>query len=78
MTAEYVWGSHESHYGNHRLAISTCPIRSSLEQASRLYSLEDRFMTIQKYDILADSDAVAPEKQEILARLNRVFAERSK
>ena len=35
-------------------------------------------MTIQKHDILADSDAVAPEKQEILARLNRVFAERSK
>ncbi len=78
VTAEYVFGIDESHYGNHRFVISTYAIRYSLEQESYLYSLEDRFMTIRKYDVLADNDVIAAEKLEILARLNRVFAERPK
>ena len=39
------------------------------------YYLEDRYMTIHKYDLDADANILASEKQEILARLRRVKAE---
>jgi hypothetical protein len=75
MTADYVWGPDEAHYSEHRYVISAY-IRSASALADDLYySLEDRFMTVRKYDLDANSDILTSEKQEILARLKRVKAE---
>jgi hypothetical protein len=38
------------------------------------YDLEDRYMTVRKYDSGGDSDILNSEKQEILVRLRRVTA----
>ena len=39
------------------------------------YYLEDRYLTVRKYNLNASADILASEKQEILARLKRVKAE---
>jgi hypothetical protein len=42
------------------------------------YYLEDQYMTVRKYDLDANADILAAEKQEITARLKRVKAERER
>jgi len=43
-----------------------------------VYSLEDQYMTVRRYDLDAKDDVLASEKQEILARLKRVKEERNR
>jgi hypothetical protein len=40
-----------------------------------LYYLEDRYMTVRKYDLDNNAGILGSEKPEILARLRRVKAE---
>ena len=74
MTADYVWGPDESHYGEHRYTISAY-VRKPSSLVDDCYYLEDRYMTVHKYDMEANVDILASEKQEILARLSRLKAE---
>ena len=79
VTAEFVWGRDEGHYGPHRFVISAYAIRPSLEgDNSDLYYLQDRYMTARTYDLDAGADILAAEKPEILARLRRVKAEQDR
>ena len=75
VTADFVWGPDESHYSEHRYIVSALcsEILSPLEGLN--YYLEDRYLTVRKYDQDADEDILGSEKQEILARLRRVKAE---
>jgi hypothetical protein len=73
VTANFVWGPDESHYVPHRYIISAYVLKTQHELAdSTDYFLEDRYLTIQKYDY-DKQDILGAEKQEILARLRRVM-----
>ena len=72
VTAEFVWGPDEGHYGEHRYIISAYVVRPSSIVDDLYYYLEDRYMTARKYDLDAKVDILASEKQEILARLRRL------
>src|SRR5205823_3142205 len=48
VTANYVWGPDESHYGNHRYIISAY-VRKPSSEAGDYYYLEDRYMTVSIY-----------------------------
>ena len=67
VTASFVWGPDEAHYDPHRYLVSAYVMKPS-----SYYYLEDRYMTLRKYDLEAKADILASEKQEILARLRRV------
>ena len=73
LAADFVWGPDESHYVEHRYTISAYVRRTSSMVDDLYYYLEDRYMTVQKYE--ANADILTSEKQEILARLARVKAE---
>jgi hypothetical protein len=73
VTAEYVWGSNESHYGLHRYIISTYVLKHSSEFDLDSYHMQDQFMTVRSYDV-AEQDILTAEKGEITARLKRVKA----
>ncbi len=73
VTADFVWGPEESHYVEHRYIISTYLF--GLSREIDRYYLQDRYMTVNKYDLHARADILASEKQEILTRLRRVKAE---
>ena len=74
VTAEYVWGPEEGHYGEHRYIISTYVFGLSREIDS--YYLQDRYMTVRKYNLGDEkTDILVSEKQEILTRLRRAKAE---
>jgi hypothetical protein len=75
LTAEYRFGPDEGHYGEHRYVVSAYILRSSSMIDGTNYWLEDQYLTIRKYDLDANADVLASEKQEILARLARVKAE---
>ena len=77
LTASYVWSPEEGHYGFHRYIISTYA-RKSVSGDSENYYLEDQYMTTRYYDLDANDDILISEKQEILARLRRVRAERER
>ena len=74
VTADYIWGPDESHYSEHRYIISAYVWKHSLELDDDSYYLEDRYMTVHKYD-LEKTDILNAEKPEILARLRRLKAE---
>ena len=74
LTADFVWGP-ESHYEEHRYIISVYVRKPSSIVDGRYYHLEDRYMTVRKYDLDANKDILTSEKQEILARLARIKAE---
>jgi hypothetical protein len=74
VTADYVWGPDESHYSEHRYIISAYVLKPSSILDDSYYYLEDRYMTVQKYDLEGKADVLASEKQEILARLRKVKA----
>ena len=71
VTAGYVPGPDEGHYGAHRFIVSTF-VRNSTETMGESYFLCDQYMTLHMYDIDAKEDVLASEKPEILARLKRV------
>jgi hypothetical protein len=73
VTAEYVPapGPGEGRYGEHRYILSAY-VRTSASYDADVYYLEDRYMTVRRYDLNANADALANERQEILARLKRV------
>jgi hypothetical protein len=74
VTAEAVWGPDEGHFGEHRYMISAyCLAPSTLELHS--YYLEDRYMTARRYNSETNIEVLAPERQEISARLRRIRAE---
>jgi len=75
VMANYVWGPDEAHYDNHRYIISAYVRKPSSILDDLYYYLEDRYMTVHKYDLDANADILGSEKQEILARLRRVKAE---
>jgi hypothetical protein len=75
VTADYVWGPDEAHYSKHRYIISAYVRKPSSYADGLFYYLEDRYMTVHRYDPVANTDILASEKQEILARLRRVRAE---
>jgi hypothetical protein len=77
LTASYVWGPDEGHYGFHRYIISAYT-RKLVSGDSVNYYLEDQYMTTRYYDLDANDDILTSEKQEILARLRRVEAERKR
>ena len=74
VTAEDVWGPDEPHYGEHRFIISVCVRTTPPSSLEGFYHLEDRYMTVRKYNLDPDvkDDILASEKPEILARLLRV------
>ena len=72
VTADYVWGPTEGHYDAHRYLISVYVAEGLY------YYLDDRYMTVRKYDQEANPDIPGSEKPEILARLKRVKAERER
>jgi len=74
LTADYVFGADEGHYGEHRYVVSAYLMRRSSIVDDPDYYLEDRYMTVRRYD-LENADILTSEKQEILARLARVKAE---
>jgi len=73
VTADFIQGPEESHYSEHRYMISAYVF--GLSREIDRYYLQDRYMTVQKYDLDAKVDILASEKQEILARLRRIKSE---
>jgi hypothetical protein len=72
VTANYVWGPDEGHYGDHRYIISAYVLKREEIVDDPSYYLEDRYMTARKYDLEAHANILASEKPEILARLRRL------
>lgn len=74
VTAGFVWGPDEGHYAKHRYIISAYVVRPRTVVNDTDYShyLEDRYMTILKYDLDANANILSSEKQEILTRLRRI------
>ena len=71
VTAQWVSGPDEGHYGPHRYVVSAYVRRIDRERDGLYYFLEDRYLTVRKYNLDADEDILGAEKQEILARLRR-------
>ncbi len=77
LTADFVWGAgpnesqYEPHYDGHRYMISAYVLRRSTMIEALQYYLDDRYMTVRKYDY-NKADILASEKPEILARLRRL------
>ena len=62
LTADFVWGPDESHYVAHRYIISAYVWRSNSIVDEMSYYLEDRYMTIRKYDLDANADILSTEE----------------
>jgi hypothetical protein len=77
VTATFEWGPDESHYDEHRYMISVYVRLPSSLVGDLHYYLEDRYMTVRKYDY-EKGNILHSEKQEILARLKRVKVERQR
>lgn len=77
LTADWEYGPDEAHYTPHRYMISAYALRSSNSLDDPTYFLEDRFMTVRKYDTgKPETDILKSERPEILARLRRAKAGR--
>ena len=75
VVADFVWGGDEAHYSPHRYTISAYVRKQTQLLDEPFYYLEDRYMTVRKYNPDEKTDILGPEKPEILARLKRVKAE---
>lgn len=79
LTADYVMGPGEAHYTPHRYIISAYVLKPATELVDLPgYYLEDQYMTAGKYDSDSRQDILTAEKPEILARLKRLKAKRTK
>jgi hypothetical protein len=74
VTAKYVSGPDEGHYGEHRYIISAYVQEPSSMVDDRYYYLEDQYMTVRKYDLETNAHILDAEKPEIFARLRRLKA----
>jgi hypothetical protein len=74
VTADYVWGPDEGHFGEHRYMISTYTRPTTAFDNDLHYWLADRYMTLDKYGSESNINVLIPEKQEIIARLRRIRA----
>ena len=72
VTADHVAGPDESHYGSHRFIVSAYVQKSTPVLDERYYYLQDRYMTVTKYDLEEGVNVLAAEKREIYARLGRL------
>lgn len=75
VTADFEFGPSESHYSEHRYTISAYTLRPSSLLDDLYYWLDDRYLTVRKYDLDANEDILSSERKEILSRLRRVKAE---
>lgn len=75
VTAAWVYGPNEAHYTPHRYIISSYVLMPSSLLGGLFYYLEDRYLTVRKYDLDANDDVLAREKTETISRLLRVKAE---
>lgn len=71
VTADFEYGPGEAHYSPHRYIISSYLYLPSSLTDQESYYLQDRYMTLKKFDY-DKGDILAAEKPEILARLLRV------
>jgi hypothetical protein len=55
--------------------VSAYALKASSLVDNRDYYLEDRYMTVNKYDLEGKADVLASERQKILARLRRLKIE---
>jgi hypothetical protein len=78
VVADYVWGPDESHYSEHRFMISAYVLLSSDLLHDPVYFLDDRYLTLQKYNQDAGDQILKSERGEILRRLKQVQAERDR
>lgn len=72
VTADFVWGPDEAHYGTHRFIISAYVFRQSELSGDFGYWLQDRYMTARQYDPDVNDDVLFSEKLEVLSRLARI------
>ena len=72
VTADSIRGPDD--YDAHRYLISAYALLFSSLTEGWSYFLEDRYMTVRKYELEENADILAAEKPEILARLRRVKA----
>jgi hypothetical protein len=74
VTADYVSGPDEAHFGDHRYMISAYARPTDSSDNDFHYWLADRYMTARMYGSESEINVLIPEKQEILARLRRIKA----
>ncbi len=70
VTAEYVLGRSESHYGDHRYMISAYLFMPSSDFIPADYYRQDRYLTTRAYP--SEFKVLDGERAEILARLGRL------
>lgn len=78
VVADYEWGPDESHYSEHRFVISAYVLLRSDLLDDPIYFLDDRYMTVRKYDPDAGDHILQSERTEILSRLLKAKAERDR
>jgi hypothetical protein len=78
VRAEYALRQDEGHYGPHRYMVSAHVLHSIVLVGGQYY-LEDRYVTVGKFDLDANEDpqVLTSEKQEIIARRRLVKVGRS-
>jgi hypothetical protein len=68
VTADYVWGDGESHFGRHRYRVTVY----SFSKESQCYTVRDEYVTLKRYaglDQRGSISVIEPERHEILTRL---------
>lgn len=78
VVADFVWGPNESHYSEHRFVISAYVYLSSDLVDDPMYYLDDKYLTLRRYDQDAGDHILISERTEILKRLMKVKAERER
>jgi hypothetical protein len=78
VVADAVWGPDEAHYSEHRFVISAYVLLASNLLDAPRYFLDDRYMTVRKYDQDAGAQILKSERTEILTRLMKAKAERER
>ena len=71
VTGDYVIGPDESHYSEHRYIISAYVLKYTTLLDDPFYYLEDRYLTVNKYD-LEKANVLVAEKREVIRRLRRI------
>jgi hypothetical protein len=76
VTADFIWGPYESHFGEHRYMVSSYVYQWETSDLidEPVCSLQDRYMTTRYYDS-EQGDVLKSEKSEIVSRLRKVQAE---
>jgi hypothetical protein len=78
VVADAIWGPDETHYSEHRFVISAFVLLPSSLLDDPQYFLDDRYMTVRKYNQDANDQILQSERTEILTRLTKAKAERER